>query len=390
MRTGLLILLAGPLLLLAGACSDPLPTAPQQALFSTGGEMVAYEPILLEGGSGSATAISDDGIIVGLLGGGSARFMAVRWVTNGTAVTGPDTLGALPAPFHEAFEQRPSAINARGTIVGSATRLGGAQGAWIYDGEMKLLRGVPAGMIGSNAEDINDAGIVVGYINLNLHASDGTVTQVYRGAVWADAAAEPLLLPPLPGHDVTMAGAISGDGLVTGSSRPFSPDVEHVTWRVDARGELISGPDRMEPGFSPRAVNNAGDIAGTRTSSGGGHAALMRAGTILSLAPLAGGEDGEARGVAGVGVDGVVHVVGRSGSRAALWTVDRNGAVRAPVELRPPSGPFSGADAGSVNARGWIAGNSAPRNGGGVRPTLWLPQPEDGGGACTHPKGKCK
>lgn len=389
-------LLLGSLLLLVSACTDQLTTAPQQAQLSTStDESAEYEAIILDGGMGYAAGINDAGVIAGTVGGGASYYAAVRWVVSSAGVSGPEKLGELPYPFHEAYAQHVHAMNSTGAVVGVAFGGVGRQwdGAWVYTDEMKLLPGFAGDTHRSAANGINDKGIAVGWIVFDDRAADGTVTdRLERGAVWVSTDMAPLLLSPLPGHHASSAGSINSDGLVTGSSRGAGP-YEYVTWRINDAGELTDGPHPLAAGFFPAAVNDAGDIAGSQQQPGGGtRAAFLRGGQVMALAPLnAKDESSGARGIGEAGTNGVVLVVGRSGSMPVLWTVDANGEAGGPRELGLPKGSFHWALPHSLNAQGWIVGYSTPRN-SGTQPTLWLPRQAGSGdgGSCTHPKGKCK
>jgi hypothetical protein len=87
-----------------------------------------------------------------------------------------------------------------------------------------------------------------------------------------------------------------------------------------------------------------------------------------------------------------VRIVGSSGDRPTLWTVDAGGQVAGPVDLGSERGR-RGAYARGVNVHGWVVG--AGRTPHGDIPLLWLPKQagDDGDGdpgTCTHPRGKCK
>jgi uncharacterized membrane protein len=397
-------LIAGSLLLLVSACTDQLATAPQQALLSTTtDDATDYEPIILDGGQGGAAAINDAGIIAGIAGDGISGYPAVRWVVSSAGVSGPEKLGELPYPFHAAYRQNVHAMNSSGTVVGSAFGGVGRQwdGAWVYSDEMKLLPGFPGDTHRSAANGINDKGIIVGWIEFDDRAADGTISdRLQRGAVWVSTDVAPLLLPPLPGAFASSAGIINSDGLVTGYSLS---GVDHayvyvrVTWRINDAGELLDGPHPVEAGFTPTAVNDAGDMAGLRQLPGGGAGpALMRSGQIIALALLnAKDEGGAAVGIGEPDANGVVRLVGRSGSTPALWSVDMMGVAGVPTGLGLPKGSFYHATAEDVNARGWVVGSVTPRN-GGTQPILWLPRQAgsgDGGGdPCKpHPRtGVCR
>jgi hypothetical protein len=402
MRTTLLVLLFAPFLL--SACTDQLLTSAPEALLSTGDAgTVDYAPIILEGGAGSATVIADNGLIFGQVGDGISGYPAVRWAASEGGVSGPEKLGVLPHPLDDAHQQRPTAMNSDGMVVGTAIS-NRHIAAWVYSDQfgMQLLPWFLGNTFHSEANGINDLGISVGYIVFAVRDSDGTIIdRLSRGAVWPNTRDEPILLPPLDGHDWSFAGTINNGGVVAGISRLTDDDglvIEQigVTWLLGGEGE-VTGPNPLEPGFIPVRVNDASDIAGYQwRATGGAEPLLMRGGSVLALAPLNTKEDyGFARGIGEVGTDGVVRIVGDSGSRPALWTIDAFDVVRGPTDLGLPKGRFESAQVWSVNAQGWIVGSSMPRTGGN-RPVLWIPQQsdggDDGGGDCNpHPRtGKCR
>jgi hypothetical protein len=394
----ILITLPAPLILLALACADPMGTPAPPALHSTGElATVTYEPVVLDGGMGSAAVIGDDGTIFGVAGDATG-YPAVRWTVTGAGVTGPDKLGVLPYPYDEAHSQQPHAMNGSGVVVGTAfgrAPTGTGFGAWIYTaGTMRLLPWFVGRTYGSQALGINEHGIAVGLIDFAVLASDGTVAdRLELGAVWLNTEDEPILLPPLHGHDGGGAGSINSAGLVTGWSSS-SEDTEayvHVTWHIDGAGQVTDGPHALEPGFRGSGLNEAGDVAGSRELYGGGQTpALLRGGRYLDLALLRTRDaGGRAAAVGEPAASGGLRVVGHSGSSPVLWTVDVNNLLSGPSDLGLPGGSFQSGRAASVNGLGWIVGSASPRN-GGSRPVLWLPQQSSGSddGTC-KPKKKC-
>jgi hypothetical protein len=394
MSSRALVPLLPALLLLAIACEDPMMSVAPPALATVMEfETVTYAPVILEGGMGGATLISDAGIIVGFAGDGATGYPAVRWMVTGAGITGPEKLGMLPYPFADAHDQHPSAMNSSGVVVGTASggRTVTGNGAWIYTEEtkMRLLPGVVGRTYGSDAQGINEQGIVVGMITFAALSSDGTLgDRTLRGAAWLNAEDPPILLPPLPGHAGSGAGSINSAGLVTGWSSSAETGTIFVTWRINPAGEVTDGPHALEAPFRPGGLNEAGDIAGSRQVYGGSETpALLRAGRILPLALLrAKDAGGSAYGIGEPGTTGVVRITGASGPSPVLWTIDTDDRIGGPIDLGLPSG-FQHGGARSVNAMGWIVGSAARRN-AGTQPALWLPQQGSGGG--DDGSGKCK
>jgi hypothetical protein len=393
MRTRTLPLLMSPLLLLVTACADQPIVAPQHASFasSTTAEGLVYEVIALGGGNGSASAISDAGIAVGTAreAGGTGQYPALRWQVSSAGATGPEELGSLPPPFDDAFSHRPEGINGSGLIVGHFNH-NNRPGAFVYSDAsgMQLLPRFVGSTYRYYAHAVSDVGIAVGFIEYAVRDEEGTIIdRLGRAAVWANVDDEPILLPPLAGHLRSFAGAINNDGLVLGSSSGDGSTVG-VVWKINEVGELLEGPYEIGDGFLPWAVNDQGDIVGLYSQSC--QAALIRAGVVTILNPLAAGACTYPRSVSDAAADGTVRIAGSSGDRPALWIVNADRQVVGPVDLGSESGK-RGAYASAVNVHGWVVGGG--RTPHGDIPLLWLPKTagDDGdGGTCTHPQGKCK
>jgi hypothetical protein len=411
MRIRSLSLLIGPLLLLATACADQLVTPPQEALHhhrpghgggdDGGGETAKYQAILLADEYGQANAVNDAGIAVGHIQG-----VAVRWVVSSGGIVGPEELGTLPERYADS-DQYALAVNGSGVIVGYALSWShGTEGAFVYTDAMgmQLLPGIAGATRRRRALDVNDQGVVAGWIEFEVRDGDGVIIdRPIRGAVWLNTEDEPVLLPPLQDHDASWAVAINVDGLVTGHSHAEGSAEVGVAWRINGEGQVVDGPSRLGTGFRPGAwmaaftwpdqgnsLNDAGDVVGRRHSSGGTwEAALMRAGAVLLLGALVPDENSFAAGITDADADGVVRIVGQSGrSVATLWTVAADGGVSGPMDLGAPS-RSTGASALGINNNHFIVGHSASRS-MSRRPTLWLPQ-ESGDPCNPHPKtGVCR
>jgi uncharacterized membrane protein len=413
MRTRIGRLLLWPMVLLSSACAEQLVTGPQDA--AHGGESAAlatagtqtaatYRIITLEGSAGRAYDINDHGVVAGVYQRPAGFNRAARWVVDADGnVTGPTELGELPVGTPE-VGQVAHAVNAGGVIVGITERANGAVGAFIYDGEMRLLPRFVGDTYEWRAAGVNDHGVVVGSIEIAVRDEERRITgRLQRGAVWLNSTDEPLLLPPLEGHDrsgVGMLKPINNSGMVVGwSSLADGSGVVRVRWQIS--GETVSGPFEIgAPDFAPFRANDAGDIAGFQWRTSGREAALLRGGTLFGLGVLAGHDDSEARDVNDAATaGGPVQIVGWSGvfptnQHAVVWTVQGDGTVTSMVDLGLPKN-FNAANAEAINTSGWIVGASRHTNRGGQIATLWMPQQEGGGGGgggggCT-PKGKgCK
>jgi probable HAF family extracellular repeat protein len=411
MRIRIMALLLWPLLLLTGACADQIPTVPQDAAIRDHGAVSAiagtatatvFQILTLEGRAGRAYDINDHGVVAGVYQPSAGTNRAARWIVDAAGnVTGPLDLGSLPELFAE-VSQVAYAVNDAGVIVGTAERSNGRRGGFIYDGEMRLLPWFVGDTYEWRAAGVNDHGVVVGSIEIAVRDEERRIIgRLQRGAMWLNSTDEPLLLPPLEGHDrsgVGMLKPINNSGMVVGySALADGSGVVSVRWQVT--GGTISGPFEIDPSdFLPFRANGSGDIAGFQVRTSGREAALLRAGTLFGLGTLSGHNDSEARDVNDAATaGGPVRVVGWSGAfptseRPVVWTVQGDGTVTSLVDLGVPKN-FNAANAEAINGDGWIVGASRHTNRGGQIATLWMPQQEGGGGGgggCT-PKGKgCK
>jgi len=149
-----------------------------------------------------------------------------------------------------------------------------------------------------------------------------------------------------------------------------------VIWRVE--GDQISGPEDLHSGSlqTARAINRDGDIIGPA----GVHAQFVSAsGAVVDLERLHQRDDSVlAAALSDRSLDGHVRVVGHSGDRPVLWTVDaENGVLLSASHLDIPDGHYKAARALAVNSSGVIAGSSITRSlrqeNARERATVWFP-----------------
>jgi probable HAF family extracellular repeat protein len=264
---------------------------------------------LAGGQSSQATAINQDGTIVGWSHNRAGDMRAVRW-KNGTK----RSLGTLGGRNSQAL-----AINVYGVIVGWSETASGNRHAFIWkDGVMTDL-GTMGGTF-STATGINRAGAVVGY---STTATSGNKSHAFKwkGGVfkdlgtggtqssWAtaintkgqivgglgplpDAAGEELdwstpfrfyqdVMTWLPTyrHRSSSANAISPGGIIVGRSE--DPRAEEESYAEEAwvwENGTIQGLPKLAPGHSGAyGVNLAGNIVGNSESAAGwSHAVLWR------------------------------------------------------------------------------------------------------------------
>lgn len=322
--------------------------------------------------------------------GSTSTGRAAKWTADARGnITGPVPLGTLPVPFDDAAQYVWSS-NANGDVVGyaqptpagpkgtHATMLPSAPWVWAK-GTMRLLP-VPVDINRAASLAINDTSVVVGYVGSTLHGD--------HGAVWLPPHdALPVLLPRPEGYWFAAAGGISNAGIITGwamGSRQGSHAL--VQWRIDAEGNVLSGPDILDTGasFAISAVNQNLDAAG----HSGGRAHLFQSDRKqrIDLGLADGHSSSTAHGVNERAPDGAIQIVGWSSAtssyhaRAMLWSVDVRGGVTGPVDLGlpdphskvAPAYQFTSARACSINNEGWVVGYSRRANGDQYA-TLWQP-----------------
>jgi hypothetical protein len=125
----------------------------------------------------------------------------------------------------------------------------------VIESSLSLLSG------GCDAFGINDVGEIVG----KTYNADGTSIALY----WPAPTSAPIELPPLPGHDVSVASSINNDGLICGyvsvsGQEDWQAD-RAVVWRVTASndGPVISDPVELPAGgvgSSAQDVNDNDDL----------------------------------------------------------------------------------------------------------------------------------
>lgn len=112
------------------------------------------------------------------------------------------------------------------------------------------------------ATGINDSQEIVG--------GGFDATGDHLGLFWSSPEADPVVLPPLPGHDQSNATAINNDGVICGISKTAGggETTRAVAWRVNMIGEtpVVFGPVALpDTGSGSRANsmndNDASDIA---------------------------------------------------------------------------------------------------------------------------------
>ncbi|MGC4059877.1 MAG: hypothetical protein QM749_03050 [Aquabacterium sp.] len=171
-------------------------------------QAAAYQLTLLDNmGSGAVDvrAINNVGQIVGVSGG-----QATQWLADGHG-------SVLGSGGNSGADD----INDAGQIVGYQTDASGTAHAVVWQNGTSTLLAVPDQQ-SSYATGINNAGAITGrYTAAAL--SGNTVTTVSRGAIWNDASATPGTLPALLSPDSVLPASLNNLGQVAGTSTSTVP-----------------------------------------------------------------------------------------------------------------------------------------------------------------------
>jgi hypothetical protein len=344
----------------------------------------------------SFLVVDDNGGIFGSIVHSSGTDRAARWTADASGnVTGPDLLGSLPVPFDEAH-QYVRFTSANGDVVVGYTQIDrpGPTSGWVWANGAMVLLPSPEDAHRVNPFAVNDAGIIVGQIGIG---EDGD-----WGAVWLPPyEAQPILLPRLEGYRLNSARHINNHGVIAGWVRGINMIDALVQWRIDADGNVLAGPDKIE-GSNDVLLGGANpdlDVVGSYYGvSGQMEPFLFRSNNAprIDLGSLAGHSWGGASAITNRFQDGTVQIAGHSQPsqmqsserRGVVWSVDGSNVISGPVALGLPeemeirirprrTREFASATAFSINGNGWVVGISN-REDGRIFSTLW--QPVAGGG----------
>jgi uncharacterized membrane protein len=213
------VALVVPLVLIAATVRFSGSSTPMAAVRTTGAKVVGALPVRQScvanrlptpgGGKGNATAVSSNGLVVGIATGPTGLTYPVLW-DHGKAIKIPSQL----------FGAVPTGVNQDGVVVGTA--YGKDQnvpvGWWWASGRDVQLLSVNSGEV-AIPEAINDDGAVVGAIvNDEEQAETEAVDDVERAAYWPSVYGVAQPLGPLQGDEGAHAYAISSSGVIGGVS----------------------------------------------------------------------------------------------------------------------------------------------------------------------------
>jgi probable HAF family extracellular repeat protein len=283
---------------LISACADPdqAPFAPRLGSPPVNTALIVYNTTTLPtfgGTSGRAMDINALGQATGNARHTSADLHAFFW-QNGAM-----TEISNGEPLTDAF-----GMNDLGHVVGE-TDIPGASSrrAFLWTGGALQDLGTLGGP-GSHANEINNAGKVVGYAD----ALVGPTTFVSKAFLWQSGAGMQDL-GTLPGDEHSFANDINELGQIVGSSHNVSLAAQAVLWENGTIQSLAT----LGGSSGASAINELGDIVGSsRYASGELRAVLWSNGAIRDLGTI--GTFSSASDINDLG-----QIVGQSGPTAFLW-----------------------------------------------------------------------
>jgi probable HAF family extracellular repeat protein len=240
----------------------------------------------------------------------------------------------------------PAALNDQGQVVGSSLTASGQTHAFLYTGGVMTDLGTLAGQNYSRAQDINNAGNVVGasLVEDSQGNLSGNRPFIYSGGTMTNIGSL--------GGGYGFANGIDSSGRVTGLSARADA-VTHAFRYVGGvmmdLGDLSNG-NGYSDGYS---INDAGDVAGVSVAATGERGFLWHNGIITDLGDLPGGPNSSSA----YKINNQNQVVGESGvsgavvGHAFVW---QNGVM---TDLQTLSG-FDSSYAVGINDFGTVVGTS--------------------------------
>jgi uncharacterized membrane protein len=207
-----------------------------------------------------ATDLNDSGLVVGgLSGGDSGGSVPVVWEPDAGRATVLETPACGECPYGQ-LEAGATAVNNRGQIIGDLSAADGSRLPIIWNrtgagwGPPEPLP-VPADTRMAFARDLNDAGTIVGSVELAASGNWATLAVLWSGPQYTRS----LITPPGGASTGAEATAINNAGVVVG--RLSDTSLGLFRWRPGepAAQELpgLGGPS------VPYAIGDGGTIVGT-------------------------------------------------------------------------------------------------------------------------------
>jgi len=353
------------------------PTSPAFGKATTGVTVTAVGPT----SDAMAQDVNDGGVVIGSFlppAGGVARaFVWSPAQPRGTV----GTVAELPSLGGSGVSA--AAINNAGSIIGAGAIATGETHPFLLTsaGTMQDL-GVPSPATSGAANDVNDAGHVVGHVSsaTGYRATRWSVAVDPAGAVQVEAVEE---LGTIPGGGSSEALGVNELGQVAGYAfeSPTNTMNHAVLWTKSGTSWIVEDLGTL-PGAAggiAEDVNAPGQVVGFSVPSAGGCRTaiiwITQAGRRVSAhsLPSLGGCAGEAYDINDAG-----DVVGRSLDRrgflhATSWTVAADGTVLSTKDLGALSGGSS-SYAWKVSARlggVWQTAGFSRTGSGDFKATLW-------------------